>query len=226
MSRQLAGIVPVILAGGKSSRMGWNKSLAAVGSARMIEIVTGKVSGLFSAPPLLVTNTPEVYRYLGLTMVADIFVDMGPLAGIHSALRHTSAPGIFVFGCDMPFISGELVRHMAGLAQDYDAVVPRQDSARPEPLHAIYSRRCLAVIEACLTRGQRRIAAFFPEVSARYIDEPEIRSVTPEGDIFLNINTPAELEKGRKLWSAGDSHCIDSSDGIKGKLISHLTKGN
>ncbi|EGO65355.1 molybdenum cofactor guanylyltransferase [Acetonema longum] len=210
--KPLAGIVPVILAGGKSSRMGWNKSLAIMGGARIIEIVAGKVSGLFSAQLLLVTNTPDVYRYLGMTMVSDIFTDMGPLAGIHAALRHTTAPGIFVCGCDMPFISEKLIRHMAGLAQDYDVVVPRQDSARPEPLHAIYSRRCLEAIGFCLTRGQRRIAAFFPEVSVRYIDEAEIRTVAPGRDIFLNINTPAELEKGRKLCSVGDLHFINSPD--------------
>ncbi len=138
MVKKLQHIVPVILAGGKSRRMGSNKSFVTVGEEKLIEIVVDKVSALFAEKPLLVTNTPDEYAFLGLPTIADIISDMGPLGGIQSALRHSAGRKIFVFGCDMPFLNSELIGYMATLAPDYDVVMPLCDSARPEPLHAIY----------------------------------------------------------------------------------------
>jgi molybdopterin-guanine dinucleotide biosynthesis protein A len=146
MYKELEQIAPVILSGGKSSRMGSNKAFVTLGNEKLIEIVVRKISALFTIRPLLVTNTPTEYAYLGLPMVGDIIPEMGPLGGIHAALRHSTARRIFVFGCDMPFISAELVGHMGALAGGVDVVMPRHDSGRPEPLHAIYSQSCLGAI--------------------------------------------------------------------------------
>ncbi len=198
MHKELAGIAPVILAGGKSSRMGRNKSFVTLGDQKLIDIVAGKVAALFAAPPLLVTNAPEEYAYLGLPTAGDVYRDMGPLGGIHAALSHSTAPRIFVFGCDMPFVSAELVLHMAALSPAFDVVMPRF-SDRPEPLHAVYSAACLGPAEACLARGDRRVISFFPAVNVRYLEQAEIRALLPDDTAFLNINTPEDLERAQKL---------------------------
>ncbi|MDR7868273.1 MAG: molybdenum cofactor guanylyltransferase [Sporomusaceae bacterium] len=198
MHKELAGIAPVILAGGKSSRMGRNKSFITLGDKKLIDIIAEKVAALFSLPPLLVTNTPKEYAYLGLPAVSDLYRDMGPLGGIHAALKQWPAKRIFVFGCDMPFISPELVRHMAALAPGFDVVMP-QFGERPEPLHTIYSAACLAPAEACLARGDRRVISFFPQVNVRYLQETEIRALLPDDTAFININTPEDLERAQEL---------------------------
>lgn len=198
MHKELAGIAPVILAGGKSSRMGRNKSFITLGDKKLIDIIAEKVAALFSLPPLLVTNTPDEYAYLGLPTISDLYRDMGPLGGIHAALSHSKAPRIFVFGCDMPFVSAELILRMAALAPGFDVVMPRFGE-RPEPLHTIYSAACLAPAEACLARGDRRVISFFPQVKVRYLEEAEIRALLPDDTAFININTPEDLERAQKL---------------------------
>lgn len=200
MYKGLERIAPVILSGGKSKRMGSNKAFVTLGNEKLIEIVVKNISELFAIRPLLVTNTPEDYAYLGLPMVADVIPDMGPLGGIHAALRYSPQGRIFVFGCDMPFVNAELIKYMGALAEEFDVVMPRCDSGRPEPLHAIYAQSCLSAIEACLGRGERRAVAFLPEVNVRYLEEAESRSIVPHDMVFMNINTQADLEKVRKLW--------------------------
>lgn len=70
-------ITPVILAGGKSSRMGRNKSFVTLAGKPLIEIVLDIVAGIFSQPPVIITNSPGLYEYLGLTMAGDIYKDKG-----------------------------------------------------------------------------------------------------------------------------------------------------
>lgn len=200
MAKKIEHIAPVILAGGKSSRMGRNKAFVTMGDEKLIEIVVNTVAALFSRKPLLVTNSQAEYEYLGLPMAADLIPGMGPLGGIQAALRLAVLPQIFVFGCDMPFIGGELTRYMSELAPEFDVVMPLCRQAMPEPLHAVYSRTCLPAVEACLKRGERRVTAFLPEVRVRYLDEAEMQRLAPHGAAFVNINTPDELEAVRKIW--------------------------
>lgn len=196
--KRVEGIQPVILAGGKSRRMGSNKALLPLGEKKIIEGIAGRLGGIFSSIPLLITNTPEEYEFLDLPMTGDIFPDVGPLGGIHAALQHVSLSYIFVYACDMPFVEPELVTRMAAAREDFDVVVPYR-GALPEPLHAIYSRSCMPFIEASLERGERRIIEFFPYVKVRHIEEQEIRQYAPRGLAFINVNTPGELAEVRKL---------------------------
>lgn len=200
MKIELKNIMPVILAGGKSSRMGRNKALTDVGGKPLLAIVAGKLSEWFGAPPLLVTNTPEIYAHFNLPMTGDIFPDIGPLGGIHAALRLSTKPHIFVVACDMPFLNRELLCYMAEEAGDYDLVVPC-DGDRLEPLHAIYSVACLPAVEECLRRGEKKIIVFFPEVRARYLGQKEVEQFSPDGLVFMNVNTPAELALAEKVYS-------------------------
>lgn len=196
--KRLQGIQPVILAGGKSRRMGSNKALLSVGEKRLIEVIAGRLSQVFSSCPLLITNTPEEYEFLNLPMTGDVFPDAGPLGGIHSALKHVRLPYIFVYACDMPFVEAALIAHMAAFAKEFDIVVPYRGFS-PEPLHAIYSRSCLPFVEASLGRGERRIIEFFPSVRVCHIKEQEISKYAPRGLSFININTPDDLAEVRKF---------------------------
>jgi len=204
MKNMIKGITPVILAGGKSSRMGYNKSLATVGGKRLIELVADKVAGLFAAPPLLVTNTPDEYAFASLSMTGDLVKGAGPLGGIHAALHYSRLEYIFVFACDMPFVSPELVRYLADRVNGNDVVIPSWGK-RFEPMCAIYSKHCLCAIESALGRGERRIIDFFPAVSVAAVEVETIGAfVSPE--TFQNINTPVDLENIRARWSV---HKVD-----------------
>ncbi len=193
---KLSGITPVILAGGKSSRMGRNKSFVTLAGKPLIEVVLDTVTSVFLQPPVIVTNSPELYKYLNLTMAGDIFIDKGPLAGIHAGLTHSPTAYSFVFGCDMPFLDTEFVKFMVERLQDEQVLIPRCGKW-VEPLHALYAHDCLPFIEEKLNHNICKIQAFFPGVRTGYVD---INEYNYELDCFLNINSQADLEKAETVF--------------------------
>jgi molybdopterin-guanine dinucleotide biosynthesis protein A len=98
---------------------------------------------------------------------------------------------VVVVGCDMPFLSTRLLAQLVAESGEVDAVVPRV-GGRPEPLHAVYARACLAAIRPRVEAGQLRIVGFYEDVRVRYVEEPALRAVDPELRSFRNVNT-AEL---------------------------------
>src|SRR5262245_47136820 len=136
----MTGLSVAISAGGKSSRMGTDKSFVRLSGKPLIEHVIARVTDLGQDEMFIVTNKPEAYAYLGLPMVGDVIPDKGSLGGIYTALHHSQQDYTLVIGCDMPFANVELLRYMIGLrdAADgpFDVIVPRVENY-PEGLHAI-----------------------------------------------------------------------------------------
>jgi molybdopterin-guanine dinucleotide biosynthesis protein A len=99
--------------------------------------------------------------------------------------------GFFV-ACDMPFLNEALVRHMVASMDNFDAVVPRMGWML-EPLHAIYTRKCLPVIKASIESHDYQILKCFPKFHIKYLDEDELRAFDPELQSFFNINQPKDL---------------------------------
>ncbi len=182
-----------IQAGGKSSRMGVDKSFVPFLGRPMIEVVRDRVAGL-GDEVILITNNPEPYAYLDLPMFGDIYPESGPLGGIYTAIHHASHPHTLVVACDMPWLNRPLLEYMVGLRETADIIVPRWEKF-PEPLHAIYSKACLEPIREKLEAQQLKITAFFGRVRLRFVDRPEIERFDPEGRSFANVNTPDDLAK-------------------------------
>ncbi|WP_374689630.1 molybdenum cofactor guanylyltransferase [Promineifilum sp.] len=182
-----------IQAGGKSSRMGVDKSFVPFLGRPMIEVVRDRVAGL-GDEVILITNNQEPYAYLDLPMFGDIYPDSGPLGGIYTAIHHASHPHTLVVACDMPWLNRPLLEYMVGLRETADIIVPRWEKF-PEPLHAIYSKACLEPIREKLEAQQLKITAFFGRVRLRFVDRPEIERFDPEGRSFANVNTPDDLAK-------------------------------
>jgi molybdopterin-guanine dinucleotide biosynthesis protein A len=192
-----------VLAGGGSARMGTNKALlrAYPGGPTMIETVVARLSEAGLTPHLLVTNTPATFAFLGLPMQPDAIPGAGPLGGIYTALDHLAYDRVLVVGCDMPLLNPGLLRYMAGLPADADALVPRwtdaQGKLHVETLHAIYAHRCIEPIHRRIEAGRLKVQALLDEVSVRYIDEAELRRHDPGLESFRNANTPEEWERLR-----------------------------
>ena len=185
-------IAPVLLAGGKSTRMGRDKSFVPLADRPMIEVVAGRIAEIFGEKPLLVADRPDRYSHLDLPVVVDVYHERGPLGGLHAALAACDANRCFVFACDMPYLDAPLIAAMLPLAGDHDAVVPRH-GGRVEPLHAIYRKSCLPVLETMLAQGNGKLADALSRLAVRYVSERLIRACSPDLRIFTNVNTPAEL---------------------------------
>ncbi|NOY13323.1 MAG: formate dehydrogenase accessory sulfurtransferase FdhD [Deltaproteobacteria bacterium] len=188
--QRIRGVSGVILAGGESRRMGSDKSLLPIDGARFIDHVYSRLAELFDEV-LIVTNSPELYREINCRKVPDLYYAQGALAGVHSGLKHANNDRIFVAGCDMPFVSGEIVRHICSFAETADAVIPHSRSGL-EPLHALYGKACLTAMEEVLDTGRRRIVAFFPKVRVREIPAAELLPIDSRELSFRNINTPED----------------------------------
>ena len=179
------------------------KALLEVGGRRIIDRVVSALREV-TDDLLVVTNTPELFASLGLPMVPDLWPDGGALGGIHTGLRAAAAPAVFNVACDMPFVSGPLGRAVAARAAEADVVIPRV-AGQYETMHACYAKACLEPMERALRAGRLKVIGFFPEVRVLALDEAEVRRRAP-GDpeqLFMNVNTPAELARARALAGAG-----------------------
>jgi len=189
----------VILAGGMGRRLEKNKALERIGGKALIERVIDSLVPL-TTEVLAVVARPEQATALrlppSLRVVSDRYPGGGSLGGIFTGLEASAEPWSLVVACDMPFLNRELLRHLIGESSNVDAVIPRL-GGQPEPLHALYSKACLAPMERMLRAGQLKIAPLFEAVRVRYVDEETIDRIDPRHLSFFNINTQADLEEAR-----------------------------
>ncbi len=194
----LAGVIGVILVGGQSRRYGHNKAMEVFHGERLIDRQVRIVGSLFPEV-IVVTHRPELYLHLEVTIVRDVIPRQGPLGGIYTGLLFARGQSVFVTACDMPFVQPAVIRRMVELADDYDVVVPEK-KAGLEPLHAIYSSRCLPHIKRMLARQELQVIRFFPSVRVYRLGSEEIGQLDPSNLTFFNINTPDDMEKARELF--------------------------
>lgn len=186
-------ITAVILAGGKSSRFGSNKALANFKGVPLIERVTDLLNTIFSKL-IIITNSPIEYSYLNIPLYKDLIEGLGPIGGIYTGLDAIDNDWAFFCACDMPFINEGLVRRIIEVKNGYDAVVPKVDW-KMEPLHALYSKRCLPFIKKLILEEEYQTVKSFKNINVRFVEEDEIRQFDPLLRAFLNVNKQDELEK-------------------------------
>jgi molybdopterin-guanine dinucleotide biosynthesis protein A len=191
----------IILAGGENRRMGRDKAFLMLHGLPLVEHVLRTLRGIFPQT-IIVTNTPSAYASFDTVVITDAVDKRGPLTGIYSGLLYSMDEYNFVVACDMPFLNPALIMYMAGLAQDYDIIMPKV-SGRVEPLHAIYSKGLLQLIETRLQQDERQIQGILNETRVRYVTEPEIVRYDPGIRSFKNLNTPEEYKEAACL----DSEC-------------------
>ena len=191
-------ITSVIQAGGRSTRMGGRpKALMELGGRRIIERVLAALTPVVD-DVMLVTNTPELYAFLGLPMVADVYADHGSLGGIYSGLKAASGDAAFTVACDMPFLHPDIVRLVVERAGQGDVVIPRVGH-QLEPLHAVYAKACLPYLEERLLARQLKIVEFLERVRVVEVAEADVARFREPRVAFMNVNTPEELAQAEAL---------------------------
>jgi molybdopterin-guanine dinucleotide biosynthesis protein A len=196
VKQRVAAISAVVLAGGASKRLGMDKALLEINGEWLLQRTLNTLAAL-SDDLLVVARDKATLADLAVRVVQDVVPGRGTLMGIYTGLqsmRHQR--GLFV-ACDMPFLNPSLLRYMILLSSDFDVVVPRIGS-ETEPLHAVYSKACLAPIARALDLGQLRVIQFFKEVRVRYVEQQEVEAFDPQHLSFFNINTVADLETARR----------------------------
>ena len=196
-------ITSIILAGGRSSRLGREKLAEVIAGKSLIERAISRLSAL-SQEILIVISQKQArsslpsYTYPEAKTVVDLYPETGSLIGIYTGLVHSSNFLNLVVACDMPFLNLELLRYMVKMAPGFDVVIPRIGDEM-EPLHAVYSRKCIGPMEDLIKQGNLKVTGFFDSVKVRYVGEEELDRFDPEHLSFFNINTEADLKRARML---------------------------
>ena len=187
----------VILAGGNSSRLGRDKALVNIcNSSSIIHTIVSKLQ-VISDDVIIATNGKK-YAGLGVRLTSDIYLNNGPLAGLHSGLLAAKHSHALVVACDMPFLNVELLNYMVSQPLDYDALVPKIEGCL-EPLHAIYSRQCITEIERMLKANRFRTYELLDTILVQYLLQDTIAMFDPEYRSFFNINSPKTLKEAINL---------------------------
>ncbi len=184
-----------ILAGGKSSRMGFDKQLLTVNQRSLIEITIKKLHEIFN-DIIIVTATPHYYQSMSVTTVCDNYPDMGPLAGIEAALSVARSEYLFVMACDMPNFCAEYalkMQHLIVSAGNPDTCITKHGDWI-EPFHAYYGKSSYKQLSYDLSHQKGSIFYFLKSVDTLYVDEHIAREYNPRMDMFANLNTRHDYE--------------------------------
>ena len=191
----------IILAGGRSVRLGHDKVLEKVGNSSLLEQVISRIDSLSKE---IIVVTAEKRTFSGLTndqkvkYVSDIFPGKGSLGGIYTGLVASNYHYNLVLAADMPFLNQSLLQYMIEVSDGFDFVLPHIGNFY-EPLHAVYSRNCISPIETLLKQGRKVIIELFDYVKVKYIEAKEIDRFDPQHLSFFNINTKDDLELAKKI---------------------------
>jgi len=194
-------LTAAVLAGGRSQRMGVDKTLLDVDGRALISCVVDAV-GEACERTLVVTNRPDSLTEADLPREVRILRDevayQGPLGGIVTALAETASEWMLAVAADMPHLTPQVIRALWDLRDGADAVVPVTEKGL-EPLLALYRvEACLPVARDLLATGRRRPVAVFGRVRTARVPADALRSVDPDLRSLINVNTPADLLDARE----------------------------
>lgn len=191
--KRLAGI---ILAGGRSSRMGTDKAALPWGESDVLHTQLAVLATVCDEL-IVVSNKPRSICLSGVQMVSDRFIGCGPLGGFEAGLAAARPEVCVVVGCDMPFIDAGSMRYIAQAAAGFDAAVPFTNG-RYQPLYACYQRSCLPLLRSQLQAGHYQLTELLAGLRIRSVSTEELAQYSPELLMLQNLNTPAEWQQAKE----------------------------
>src|ERR1041384_636910 len=172
--------------------MGRNKALLPFRGTPLIARQLEILGPLFERV-LIAGNDSGPYRKFAVDVVPAVLGGRRALTGIHAVLSASKTEHAFVVACDLPFLNAALIETLLNARPGNDVVVP-ESNGQIQPLHAVYSRKCIAAIEKSAREGAWKVSDFFSQVRVRRFpvraDEWLIEGRSP----FFNANTPAEWD--------------------------------
>jgi len=180
----------ILLAGGKSSRMGANKAFLNFAGQSLLDRALGVLRKACGS--VTIVGDPVALASFGIA-VGDVFPNCGPLGGIHAGLSASSAEFNVVLAVDMPFVTSELINFLLAAAEDKNAVVtvPRTRTGL-QPLCAVYRREFASTAERALREGEYKVDAAFANLPLRIVDEGELAGAGFSENSFFNVNSPED----------------------------------
>ena len=193
-------VIGAVLAGGRGRRIGGDKPLLEVGGQTLVRraVDSLRLAGL-DVTLVLRAHQPVPLTAHTFGVIRDEVVDAGPLGGLHALMRWLPMEWTLVVPCDQPFLTPKLLRGLlAQPREDIEAIVGRPANL-PEPLPGLYRRTCLGAIERALNHGERSLRELLTKLRLSEVPKTTLCRWDPRLLSYLNVNTPADLERARAL---------------------------
>jgi molybdopterin-guanine dinucleotide biosynthesis protein A len=184
-------ITGIVLAGGKSSRMGSDKSKMVLNGKTLIEYSIEALRPLCET--VVISSNNSIYDYTGCEVWADELPDGSPMIGIYSCLKRSLTETNIILSCDMPLINKLLLEYLLSSSKDFDITVPIHGNNLIEPLCGIYKKSCIDVLKGFIDNGNYRLNEFIRSASHLLVNVGQSTDF-PES-LFSNINTPDDFRK-------------------------------
>lgn len=178
----------VILAGGKSSRMGSDKALLEINNKTFIKIIMDEFDDL-DEKIIARGNNPYIDKQSWI-VVSDDYVNCGPIGGIHKALSICKSDALFFTACDMPFVKKRIFDCLSQFIEDYDAVIVKEQNGRIHPLCGIYKKSIYKIVEEQIHTHNYRIMNFLDRINVKYVIVDSIDEL-----LLVNVNTLEDLNR-------------------------------
>lgn len=191
----------IILAGGKSTRMGFDKQLITIEGVNITKYIIRVLKSIFENI-IVVTNKPSLYEDKDIIIIEDFYKGYGPLGGIHAGLMKSQSIYNYFVACDMPHINIKYIEYMMKriIEDNYetDAVITKFGEWI-EPFNAFYSKRLMPFIEDNIIKDKKRISELLDRANVLYVEEEVARGFSSDWSMFTNLNTAKDLKKFRVL---------------------------
>ncbi len=181
----MSQISAIILAGGKSSRMGTDKGLIDINGKAMVQWVLDLVKE-FTDDIYIISANPN-YNQFNYPLVSDVFPNAGPLGGIYSGLLKIKNKKALILSCDTPFIEVKTIENLIENSLDFDITYAIENN-KPHPLIGIYNQNCLPHLKNCIQNQKLKMTLAFEDLKTNPIS---FQPINPKE--FLNINSKEDL---------------------------------
>lgn len=186
----LSSITGIVLAGGKSRRMGKEKGLIELNGKQLIQYAIEALEPICKT--ILISTNSHLYDFLPYQKIADEFPNSGPMGGIYSCLKASKTNQNLVLSCDMPFVKSQLLEDLILNSQDYDIAVPWHGEQRFEPMCAFYHKNLESVFYNFIQQKNYKIPDTFEQVKTnKYMISQDLPYFSK--DLFININSQEDL---------------------------------
>ncbi len=192
------GVGAIVLAGGKSSRMGCDKALLEFGGMTILERT---ISALLKLTPdvLVVSDSTDRYKLACGRLITDLYPGIGPVGGLLTGLNAVGEGYHYVVACDMPFLNPNVLALLMRAAESpLDAVVPERNGM-PEPLCGVYSQAARHKLMKYLEDGGSSARGALEVLNTRRVGEGVLRRLDPDGRCFDSANTIEDYERLKAL---------------------------
>jgi len=184
-------VTGIILAGGKSSRMGQDKGLTLLNGKPLVKYVIDALESI--TQKIIIISNNDTYKRFGFPVYNDVVKEKGPVGGIYTALTHSITENNVIVSCDTPFVTPNLLLNLIEESHSHE-VTFYQYKNKTHPLVGVYKKSVLPVFKSSLDKNQLKLMLVNQSLNCNIV---KVEDKFDGDKLFFNINTLQDLENAQ-----------------------------